>query len=172
MSSIDTTHLGDANPFSSSRSASISLTSDPTSLDMKDVSISSTRQTRNSFIYPKKRPSPHGVHKGHSHRSPSLLSSHGCRSPRSAKVILLHQQQQQRLRGTQYYCRKENVLLEEEYRDEIRYYMHDMEVSSFLPQSDFACSVITSLVFSVLPCPRLSLWINNLRSDGTCVPAW
>ncbi|KAJ3553621.1 hypothetical protein NP233_g12603 [Leucocoprinus birnbaumii] len=51
---------------------------------------------------------------------------HARRSPRSAKLALL--QQQQRLKEAQF-CRKESVLLEEEYRDEIRYYMHDMEVS-------------------------------------------
>lgn len=147
MSSSDTTHLGDANPFSSYRSASISLTFDPIGLDMKDISISSTRQTRTSFIYPKKRPSPHGIHKGH--RSPSLLASHARRSPRSAKIVLL-QQQQQRLREAQLYCRKENVLLEEEYRDEIRYYMHDMEVSDLITASNLSCSHIYLAFYHVL----------------------
>jgi hypothetical protein len=92
---------------------------------MKDISFPSNRQSRNSFIYPKRRPSPHGIQKAA--KSPSFLASYARRSPRSAKLALL--QQQQRLRETQY-CRKESVLLEEEYRDEIHCYMHDMEVSS------------------------------------------
>lgn len=126
MLSLDPVDSNDADPSSPFRSASIFLTSYSTGLDMKDVSISSTRQSRNTLIYPKKRPSPHGIQKAH--KSPSLLASYARRSPRSAKLALL--QQQQRLREAQYHCRKENVLLEEEYRDEIRYYMHDMEVSS------------------------------------------
>jgi hypothetical protein len=95
---------------------------------MKDVSTAAIRHSRNSFIYPKKRPSPHGVSK--SHKSP-LLPANGPvrRSPRSAKSAILHQRQ----RDAQLLAlRREGVLLEEEYRDEIRYYMHDMEVCSFL----------------------------------------
>jgi hypothetical protein len=93
---------------------------------MKDVSIAAIRHSRNSVIYPKKRPSPHGVSK--SHKSP-LLPANGPvrRSPRSAKSAILHQRQ----RDAQLLAlRREGVLLEEEYRDEIRYYMHDMEVCS------------------------------------------
>lgn len=93
--------------------------------DMKDVSISSTRQSRNPLVYPKKRPSPHGITK--SRKSP-LLPAHGPvrRTPRSAKSALV----QQRHRELQILAlRREGVLLEEEYRDEISYYMHDMEVS-------------------------------------------
>jgi len=118
MTPCDTVDPSDADPSPSNR-----LASDSTSTDMKDIA-SSNRQSRNSLIYPKKRPPPHGVQKAS--KSPSLLASYACRSPRSAKFALI--QQQQRLRGTQF-CRKESVLLEEEYRDEIRYYMHDMEVS-------------------------------------------
>jgi len=90
---------------------------------MKDVSIAASKHSRNSFIYPKKRPSPHGISK--SHKSP-LLPANGPvrRSPRSAKSAILHQRQ----RDAQLLAlRREGVLLEEEYRDEIRYYMHDME---------------------------------------------
>lgn len=93
--------------------------------NMKDVSTAATRHSRNSLIYPKKRPSPHGVSK--SHKSP-LLPSNGVarKSPRSAKSAIL----QQRQREAQILAlRREGVLLEEEYRDEIQYYMHDMEVS-------------------------------------------
>lgn len=113
-----------ADPSSPRRPVSVSLPQVSSSPDMKDIAVSSSRQSRNSLIYPKKRPSPHGVQKVS--KSPSLLASYARRSPRSAKLALL--QQQQRLREAQY-CRKESVLLEEEYRDEIRYYMHDMEVS-------------------------------------------
>jgi len=124
MTLCDAVDPSDADPSPSNR-----LASDSTSTDMKDIA-SSNRQFRNPLIYPKKRPSPHGIQKAF--KSPSLLASYACRSPRSAKLALI--QQQQRLRGTQF-CRKESVLLEEEYRDEIRYYMHDMEVSFFPPHN-------------------------------------
>ncbi|KAF8078450.1 cyclin [Lyophyllum atratum] len=90
---------------------------------MKDVSTASIRHSRNSLAYPKKRPSPHGVSK--SHKSP-LLPANGPprRTPRSAKSAML----QQRQREAQILAlRREGILLEEEYRDEIQYYMHDME---------------------------------------------
>lgn len=119
-------HPSDADADTSSPNSPVS---DSTSNNMKDIA-SSNRQSHNPLIYPKKRPSPHGIQKAS--KSPSLLASYARRSPRSAKLALI--QQQQRLRGAQF-CRKESVLLEEEYRDEIRYYMHDMEVSFFfLPQ--------------------------------------
>jgi len=106
---------------------SIVLSSDSIHPEMKDISIAANRHSRNSFIYPKKRPSPHGVSKYH--KSP-LLPANGParRSPRSAKSAILHQRQ----RDAQLLAlRREGVLLEEEYRDEIRYYMHDMEVCLF-----------------------------------------
>jgi len=90
---------------------------------MKDVSTASLRHSRSSLIYPKKRPSPHGVSKYH--KSP-LLPTNGPirRTPRSAKSAIL----QQRQREAQILAlRREGVLLEEEYREEIQYYMHDME---------------------------------------------
>ena len=90
---------------------------------MKDVS-SATAKLHRLSAYPKKRPSPHGVVKPH--KSP-LLPAQGPvrRSPRSAKSLLL----QQRQREAQIQAlRRQGVLLEEEYRDEIRQYMHDMEV--------------------------------------------
>ena len=89
---------------------------------MKDVSSAITKHHR-TFAYPKKRPSPHGVVK--SQRTP-LLPAQGPvrRSPRSAKSALI----QQRQREAQILAlRRQGVLLEEEYRDEIRQYMHDME---------------------------------------------
>lgn len=94
-------------------------------LDMKDITTASNRHTRNSLIYPKKRPSPHGISKAH--RSP-LLPAPGAnrRTPRSIKATLIQRQREAQISA----LRREGVLLEEEYRDEIRYYMHDMEVSS------------------------------------------
>ncbi|KAJ7102225.1 cyclin [Mycena belliarum] len=90
---------------------------------MKDVSALH-KHSRNSLIYPKKRPSPHGISK--SHKTPLLLPPRGParKTPRSAKSALI----QQRQREAQIQAlRREGILLEEEYRDEIRYYMHDME---------------------------------------------
>jgi len=90
--------------------------------DMKDVVLS--KHSRNPLVYPKKRPSPHGISK--SHKSP-LLPANGLarRTPRSTKVAMI----QQRQREAQIQAlRREGIFLEEEYRDEIRYYMLDMEV--------------------------------------------
>jgi G2/mitotic-specific cyclin-B, other len=95
-------------------------------LNMKDVSTTSHRHSRPS-IYPKKRPSPHGITKSRK-TTPLLLPAHGPvrKSPPSARALLL----QQRQRELQIQAlRREGVILEEEYRQEIRYYMHDMEVS-------------------------------------------
>lgn len=90
---------------------------------MKDVTAASSKLARNSLIYPKKRPSPHGISK--SHRTPFLpLHAQSIRSPRSAKSALIQQRQRE---AASYALRRDGVLLEEEYRDEIRCYMHDME---------------------------------------------
>lgn len=62
--------------------------------------------------------------------------------------------------------RKEGVLLEEEYREEIQFYMHEMEVSAYLLQINPAG---VELSCSDTPCRLLSLWINNRRSSGICV---
>jgi len=92
---------------------------------MKDVSTASIRHSRNPHIYSKKRPSPHGVSKSHSHKSP-LLPINGVprKSPRSVKAAVLLQRQREAQISS---LRSQGILLEEEYRDEIRYYMHDME---------------------------------------------
>ncbi|KAJ7225797.1 cyclin [Mycena pura] len=90
---------------------------------MKDVSALH-KHSRNSLIYPKKRPSPHGITK--SHKTPLLLPPRGParKTPRSAKAALV----QQRQREAQIQAlRRDGVLLEEEYRDDIRHYMHEME---------------------------------------------
>ncbi|KAJ3883058.1 cyclin [Lentinula edodes] len=85
---------------------------------MKDLSStsSSSRHARNSLIYPKKRPSPHGVSK--SHKSPLFSQDVIRKSPRSVKVALIQQRQQ---------LRRDGVILEDEYREDIRCYMHEME---------------------------------------------
>ncbi|KAF8898559.1 cyclin [Infundibulicybe gibba] len=90
---------------------------------MKDISTTSHRHSRNSLIYPKKRPSPHGVSK--CHKTPLLPSQAPARkTPRSAKSALIQQRQREAQISA---LRREGILLEEEYRDEIQYYMHDME---------------------------------------------
>ncbi|PFH54633.1 hypothetical protein AMATHDRAFT_134739 [Amanita thiersii Skay4041] len=87
---------------------------------MKDIT---QKHYRASLIYPKKRPSPHGIIKVH--KSPTVpLCVPARRSPRSAKSALI----QLRQRDAQITAlRREGILLEEEYRDDIRHYMHDME---------------------------------------------
>jgi hypothetical protein len=104
---------------------------------MKDVSTLSTKPSRAS-VYPKKRPSPHGVVKNH--KSP-LLPAYGPlrRSPRSAKS------QQKQYEAQILALRRQGVLLEEEYREEIRQYMHDMEVRLLTP---FASSLLIWLAAS------------------------
>ncbi|KAF8349916.1 cyclin [Amanita rubescens] len=89
---------------------------------MKDIT---QRHSRISLIYPKKRPSPHGITK--LHRSPVLphcVPARASKSPRPAKAALMQQRQRE---AHIIALRREGIWLEEEYRDEIRYYMHDME---------------------------------------------
>ncbi|KAJ7275340.1 cyclin [Mycena haematopus] len=92
---------------------------------MKDVSNSALhKHSRASLVYPKKRPSPHGISKPN--KTPLLLPPRclARKTPRSAKSALV----QQRQREAQIQAlRQQGILLEEEYRDEIRHYMHDME---------------------------------------------
>lgn len=83
---------------------------------MKDLS---NKHTRAGTVYPRKRPSPHGVLK---------RSSPARRSPRSAKAALI-QQRQRELQALA--LRRDGILLEEEYRDEIQRYMYEMEVIAF-----------------------------------------
>lgn len=103
---------------------SIPLQSQSIRSDMKDISTAAIRHSRNSLVYPKKRPSPHGgVVK--SQKSPLLPSNAPARrSPRSAKTAILQRQREAQILA----LRREGVLLEEEYRDEIQFYMHEMEV--------------------------------------------
>lgn len=136
-------------------------------LDMKDTSTTSTRQSRHAHVYPKKRPSPHGISK--SNKTPLLPVNRLAKvSPRAAKAALL--QQQQRQKASQLLStRRESVYLEEEYRDEIRRYMHDMEVSHARP-SFFIPAVSCFVLASKTPCHRRSQWINSPKFAGTCAP--
>ncbi|OCH96493.1 cyclin [Obba rivulosa] len=90
---------------------------------MKDVS-NSLKAARPS-AYPKKRPSPHGVSKSRK-RSP-LYPAHDVarKTPRAIKAELLAQRQRE---AQIMALRREGVYLEEEYQEEIRYYMHEMEL--------------------------------------------
>ena len=102
------------------------------SLNMKDTSVSS-RHIRNNPLYPKKRPSPHGVAKSRKSQSPLTLSvvavaaaaAASRRSPRAAKVESVLQRRRELQLAA---LRREGILLEDEYREEIRYYMYEMEV--------------------------------------------
>ncbi|KAJ7597207.1 cyclin [Mycena floridula] len=89
---------------------------------MKDISAIANKHSRNSLVYPRKRPSPHGVSKAH--RTPHHLNTAARKSPRSAKAALIQQRQRD---AAALALRREGIFLEEEYRDEIRFYMHDME---------------------------------------------
>jgi len=97
---------------------------------MKDTSIPS-RHIRNNPLYPKKRPSPHGVAKSRKSQSPLTLSvvavaaaAASRRSPRAAKVESVLQRRRELQLAA---LRREGILLEDEYREEIRYYMYEME---------------------------------------------
>lgn len=94
-----------AYPFSPApTSHPIELPSISALTEMKEPS---NKPSRLSLVYPKKRPSPHGVSKKTPRRSP--------RSSKTAITAHLH-------------TRREGAFVEEEYRDDIRCYMHQMEV--------------------------------------------
>lgn len=88
---------------------------------MKDVS--NTKAPRPS-AYPKKRPSPYGVSK--SRKQSPLYPAHALvrKSPRAARAEILAQRQREAHIQA---LRREGIYLEEEYRDDIKCYMHDME---------------------------------------------
>ncbi|KAG1849715.1 cyclin-like protein [Suillus subluteus] len=73
---------------------------------MKDISTTSYRSSQ-SAAYPKKRPSPSGILKHH--KTSTLGPPVICQTPCSAKAAL------------------QGIFLEEEYREDIRFYMHEME---------------------------------------------
>ncbi|KAA1468669.1 cyclin [Dentipellis sp. KUC8613] len=93
---------------------------------MKDATASSRSSARAS-AYPKKRPSPHGISKSsRKQQSPLAYAAAVARkSPRAAAKVehMLQRQRELQLAA----LRREGVLLEDEYRDEIRFYMHEME---------------------------------------------
>lgn len=110
-------------PCSPRSNAHISASISPVSPTMKDLSASTSKQIRNHF-YPKKRPSPHrdGVSKSRCRQSPAVHNAH--RTPAIIKAQLQRQREAQILA-----LRKEGIYIEEEYREEICFYMHEMEVS-------------------------------------------
>src|SRR5229473_7664580 len=100
------------------------------SLNMKDTSTSS-RHSRNNPLYPRRRPSPHGgVIKSRKSQSPLTLSvvaaaAASRRSPRVAKMESVLQRRRELQLAA---LRREGILSEDEYREEIRFYMYEMEV--------------------------------------------
>ncbi|CCM00940.1 uncharacterized protein FIBRA_02987 [Fibroporia radiculosa] len=95
----------------------------PSAVDMKDVSNSSSKAARLS-AYPKKRPSPHGVSKSRKHSPLYPPQAVVRKTPRAVKAELLAQRQRDAYLTA---LRREGIYLEEEYRDEIQFYMHEME---------------------------------------------
>lgn len=120
---------------------------------MKDVS---NKLSRNSLIYSRKRPSPNGVSK--SHKTPLIPPF--ARSPRSAKAALIQQRQRDL---TAHALRREGVILEEEYRDEIRSYMLEMEVGSCLIPTRCHQADLVFSSSSVIQCPLPSPWTSSQR---------
>jgi hypothetical protein len=92
---------------------------------MKDISSSKNVRTT---LYPRKRPSPHGISKSRGQKDspppyPSLPNF--CKSPRNVKAKQLARKQREAKVSA---LRRQGVYLEEEYREEIQRYMHEMEV--------------------------------------------
>lgn len=147
--------------FTFSRNTRSPQPSDTHRLDMKDVT--SNRHSRHALVYPKKRPSPHGVTKAH--KSPLLpLNGVARRTPRHPKAALL---QQQRQREAQIQAlRREGIFIEDEYMDEIHRYMLEMEVRCSLMRYTSATTEFSST--SGTPCLPLNQWTNNQRLGGTC----
>ena len=93
---------------------------------MKD--ITSLSKNVRATAYPRKRPSLHGISKSRGQNdTPLLHSSHSNirKSPRNVKVDQLTRKQREAHISA---LRREGIYLEEEYREEIRRYMHEMEV--------------------------------------------
>jgi hypothetical protein len=119
--------VADSQPSSPTSSLPIvhsSASSTPDTLSMKDLPASTARHVRNQ-LYPKKRPSPHrdGITKSRAKDSPPTSSAR--RTPAIIKAELMRQ----RRREAQLIAyRREGIYVEEEYREDICYYMHEMEV--------------------------------------------
>jgi hypothetical protein len=141
------------------------------SLNMKDTSTS--RHSRNNPLYPKRRPSPNGVTKSRKSQSPLTFSvvaaaAASRRSPRAAKMESVLQRRRELQLAA---LRREGILLEDEYREEIRYYMYEMEVR--WPCFEFLVTfLINSLIFSRgTRWAQLHQWTSNQKSNGKCAPA-
>ncbi|KAI0704889.1 cyclin [Cytidiella melzeri] len=91
---------------------------------MKDVSNSVTKASR-LLAYPKKRPSPHGVSKSRKQSTSPLHPAQAVvrRSPRTTKAEEVQRQREAQIHA----MRRQGIFLEEEYQDEIKFYMHEME---------------------------------------------
>ena len=112
-------------PASSQSISHISESVSLASLSMKDVS-NLARVPRPS-VYPKKRPSPHGISKSRRQSNSPLHPPQAVvrKSPRANKADIAAQRQRE---AQILAMRREGIYLEEEYRDEIKFYMHEMEV--------------------------------------------
>lgn len=122
---VDSEADGVSTMFSSCTSSPTS-SSTATSVDMKDVLPSSSRASRHT-AYLKKRPSPHGVSKSRKPSSPVYIPLGAVRkTPRAVKAELVSSRHKTIQLAM---MRRDGIYLEEEYREEIRRYMHDMEVS-------------------------------------------
>jgi hypothetical protein len=130
--------LTSAVSLASSHSPSISPPSNASSsnpdhaVDMKDVAATSSRHTRNT-VYPKKRPSPHGIQKRAKaspiYASVATASSSRRETPAARAALLAKKQREAQVLA----LHRDGVLLEEEYREDARCYMHEMEVSFLVP---------------------------------------
>jgi alkylated DNA nucleotide flippase Atl1 len=92
---------------------------------MKDIT-SFTKNVRTA-AYPRKRPSLQGISKSHKQTdSPLLYPSHSNirKSPRNVKAEQMARKREAQISA----LRREGIYLEEEYREEIRRYMLEMEV--------------------------------------------
>lgn len=143
------------------------------SLNMKDTSVPS-RHSRNNPLYPKKRPSPNGVTKSRKSQSQSPLTlsvvtaaAASRRSPRATKVESVLQRRRELQLAA---LRREGILLEDEYREEIRYYMYEMEVRE-LSFFFFKCILSIVHLFRDTLWGLLHQWTSNQKSSGTCAPA-
>jgi len=91
---------------------------------MKDLTNSSAKNARLA-AYPKKRPSPHGITKSRKQSSPLLPPTNSRKVSPTTKL----EDQRRRQRQAQVLAlHREGVFIEEEYREEIRQYMHEMEL--------------------------------------------
>lgn len=96
---------------------------------MKDISSSKNVRTT---VYPRKKPSPHGISKSRAqNNSPLRYSSHS--NTRTSSRNTKAEQHARKQREAQVSAlRREGIYLEEEYREEIQRYMLEMEVRIFL----------------------------------------